>query len=323
MELIIDDNFKETFKMYYGNMDDDILLDNINATFAAFDPEVIVDAVNIVKTARVLGMTYTECCEKVVETIRNRFPVERDINKFVFNIVFKSLITSGVSEVEDLLQKPRDILREIAAKHFRVRLNKVTDEMMAVMDNASRNFQTQSYSVDEPPTGSWDEYYYNVCKQVARNSKCLSRRIGAVLVQDKSIISTGYNGPPRGVPRCDVRWRLDKDFAEKYGKHIVDNEFVGICPRRVIGFKSGEGLDVCPAGHAERNALINAARNGICTRDTSLYMTCGIPCTPCLVEIINAGVREIVVGSLHTYDSTAMYLLNQSKLSIRMFDFIK
>ena len=162
-----------------------------------------------------------------------------------------------------------------------------------------------------------------MARQTARNSKCLSRRIGCVMVKDKSILSTGYNGPPRGIPRCDMRWEIDQPFIDKYGPMVKGQELEGKCPRYPIGFKSGEGLEICPAAHAERNALINAARNGIATRDTILYMSCGFPCSPCLVEIINAGVKEIVVTSLKIYDSTTMYLLTQSDLGVRLFDFIK
>jgi dCMP deaminase len=120
-----------------------------------------------------------------------------------------------------------------------------------------------------------------------------------------------------------LRWSLDEAFVKKYGDKIKDQAVRGRCPRHVIGFKSGEGLDVCPAGHAERNALINAARKGIATKGSLLYMTCGIPCSPCLVEIINAGVDGIVVTSLKVYDDSAMYLIKQSNLKIRLFDFIK
>lgn len=180
------------------------------------------------------------------------------------------------------------------------------------------------YNVTDDPVRSWDEYFFNVCRQVARNSKCLSRRIGAVLVYDKSIISTGYNGPPRGVPPCNKRWKLDKKFTEEYKGFNFDLESVKTkCPRKIIGFESGAGLDVCVAGHAERNTLINAARNGIRTKGGTLCMSCGIPCTPCLVEIINAGIEEIVVTSFEFYDASGPYLLKQSDLKVRLFDFIE
>ena len=75
----------------------------------------------------------------------------------------------------------------------------------------------------------------------------------------------------------------------------------------------------CVAGHAERNTLINAARHGIQTKDAKLYMNCGIPCTPCLVEIINAGIEEIIVTKWSFYDVSAEYILNESGLKCRVY----
>ncbi len=150
---------------------------------------------------------------------------------------------------------------------------------------------------------NWDDYFYSVAEVVAKNSKCYSRKIGAILVQDKSIISTGYNGPPRGVPSC------------------VTLKAPNLCPRKALGFQSGQGLEFCPAGHAERNVLINAARNGICTNDTILYCTCGVPCKDCLIEIINAGVRQVVVtNSNEYYDDLSKYLIESSGLSVREYE---
>lgn len=180
----------------------------------------------------------------------------------------------------------------------------------------------------------WDQWYYEICTVVAKKSQCLSRKIGAILVRDKTIISQGYNGPPRGVITCDERWHFDGNMQKKAGFDKMDpvdflnkykNELEGKCPRYVpeMGFKSGEGLEWCVAGHAERNALINAARCGISTKGTTMYMDCGIPCTPCLVEIINAGVAEIVVSKMTFYDQSAEYLLNQSGLMHRVYDHLK
>lgn len=189
---------------------------------------------------------------------------------------------------------------------------------------ALKKFDTGSYTVNLPKPVSRDKWFYDLAATVASYSSCHSRRIGAVLVRDKSVISTGYNGPPRGVPTCDQRWHLDHKFLKKYEEAYVNYkaDLKGVCPRRVIGFPSGQGLEICPAGHAERNALINAARFGTETKGTKLYMTCAVPCTPCLVEIINAGVKEIIVADARIYDETAEYLLNNSNLMIRLFDFI-
>jgi len=178
-----------------------------------------------------------------------------------------------------------------------------------------------------------DVWLYELCHQVAKASQCLSRKIGAVLVRDKSIISQGYNGPPRGVKTCDERWLSDPELRKAAGFEQDDSEFLsmyndkleGICPRYIpeMGFKSGEGLDWCVAGHAERNALINAARFGIATKGTTMYMDCGTPCTPCMVEIINAGVEEIVITREHYYDQSAEYLLKESGLKWRIYDHLK
>jgi dCMP deaminase len=268
-------------------------------------------------------MLYTECYDKIVEKILQKFPVSDDIDRFILCITVKIMIAMNSVNLDTLLVKPRDIYREVASKHFRIPVKKVTDNMITkikLLDDISYNPE-----IDKKVSG-WDEYFYNVCVQVARNTKCFSRRIGSILVYDKSIISSGYNGPPRGVPACDMRWKIDPEFAEVAVNNsivnLADGSHIHKCPRRYLGYKSGEALDICPAGHAERNSLINAARNGIKTKDTSMYLTCGIPCTPCLVEIINAGVKEIIVTSLKTYDKTSMYLLNQSQINVRLFDFI-
>ena len=171
-----------------------------------------------------------------------------------------------------------------------------------------------------------DEWFLENCNSVAKGSKCLSRKIGAILVRDNSIISTGYNGPPRGVPHCWDRYALDPKLQElltQDGKTPSDEDIATVCPRYIAGFKSGQGLDWCVAGHAERNALINAARHGIKTKGTKLYMDCGVPCTPCLVEIINAGVEEIIVTKMVFYDVSAEYVLKNSPLKYRVYDHLK
>ena len=147
----------------------------------------------------------------------------------------------------------------------------------------------------------WDQYFYSICNVVGSNSKCLSRQIGAVLVKDKVIICTGYNGPPRGIPHCEG----------------------DICPRRKLGFKSGEGLEKCPAAHAERNAIIQAARLGIKVKDSVLYLNTSIPCKDCLIEIINAGIIEVVCTEDKLYDELSEFLIKKITLfggfNIRQF----
>lgn len=171
----------------------------------------------------------------------------------------------------------------------------------------------------------WDKYYLDICRTVGTKSNCLSRQIGAILVRDKSIIATGYNGPPRGVCRCNDRWMFDLKQA------FVPDEYRGrpldkICPRYIMGYRSGEGLEFCPSGHAERNALINAGREGVCIKGSNMYMDCGLPCIPCLIEIINAGVEEIVCTSTIIYGEKnkplSDMILEQSGLKVRVYNHI-
>lgn len=323
MELKIDDKFKIDYNNYFKDFSNKLIMERINNVFSEYDSGIIVDTVNIIKTASVLDMTYTKCHSKVVKTIIDKFPLDGDIDFFILCVTLKIMIASNYTSIDEILFKSRDIYKEVTARYFRVPVNKVTDSMIEKALKASDRFTKKSYSINDTPVESWDEYFYNVCRQVARHSKCFSRRIGSVLVYDKAIISTGYNGPPRGVPKCDLRWKLDDAFSKKYSEKIGEQSVEGRCPRHVIGFKSGEGLEICPAGHAERNALINAARKGIATKGSFLYMTCGIPCSSCLVEIINAGVEEIIVTSLMIYDESSMYLIEQSSLRVRLFDFVK
>lgn len=323
MEIIVDDNFKDSYEFHYGAYKDKVVFDCINNTLSAYDHELLIDAINVVKTCATLRHSYSKCYKNVFNKIVSRFPVNDDIEKFILSVVIKIMISIGSSSIEKLIDSTRSVDREVAAKHFRIPLKKVTEEMVAEIITASEEFSDGEYSVSDDPLCSWDDYFYNICRQVARNSKCFSRRIGCVLVYDKSIISTGYNGPPRGLPKCDFRWKLDHNLNTKIKNICDESEFTGICPRKMLGYKSGEGLDICVAGHAERNTLINAARNGIRTKGTTLYVTTGIPCKDCLIEIINAGVREIVVVSLKVYDEQSMYLISNSDLDVRFYDFIK
>ena len=178
---------------------------------------------------------------------------------------------------------------------------------------------------------TWDEYYLKICQAVSENSKCFSRKIGAILVNDKSIISTGYNSAPRGVPPCNERaiknGRInDINLYQELSKKNINYRDAppNKCPRQIMGFKSGEGLEWCVAGHAERNALINAARYGIPTKGTKMYMNCYIPCSPCLIEIINAGVEEIICTDHNKgyYDVSAEYLIKTSGLKWRLYESI-
>jgi len=151
-------------------------------------------------------------------------------------------------------------------------------------------------------------------------SSCLSRQIGAILVRDKTIIATGYNGPPRGVPHCGKeRSKKDSllfDELRQNPKLFGDDT---MCPRQRLGYDSGEGLHLCPAAHAEENCIINAARIGVEVLGSTMYMNCPIPCKECLKKIINAGIKDVVCTRLDAYDGLSEFLLSYSDLKIRTY----
>lgn len=291
------------FEKYYDICGDD------------FDP-VILGIQNYIVVGNDLGFTYDEIRDSIYDDELITSIVTDGLDKLIVLCVAKYAFLNEISGIDKYFHLQRNIYKEVTAIKHGIKGEDVTEDMIATTKLID---DKNSYSVEGDPIVNWDEYFYNVSITVGRNSKCLSRRIGAVLVKDKSIISTGYNGPPRGIPTCDLRWQIDSTFREKY-KNIDFSK--KICSRKSIGFASGQGLEICVAGHAERNALINAARNGIKTKGTTLYMSCGVPCSACLVEIINAGVVEIVVTTMKTYDESAMYLLENSNLKVRLYDFL-
>lgn len=168
---------------------------------------------------------------------------------------------------------------------------------------------------------NWDSYFYGVCVSISDKSPCLSRKIGAIIVRDHSILSTGYNGPARGIPHCGPdRYEKDEELLAALKIPTYEVEY-GICPRKTLGFKSGEGMQWCPAQHAEENAISNAARNGVNVCGSTLYLNTVIPCKNCFSTLINAGIVEIVCGSMTLYDVHSKFIINNSDIKVREFNF--
>ncbi|MBE3139132.1 MAG: hypothetical protein IMZ53_00950 [Thermoplasmata archaeon] len=169
----------------------------------------------------------------------------------------------------------------------------------------------------------WDRYFHSICIAVATKSPCLSRKIGAILVRDHSIVSTGFDGPSRGIPHCGQSRLLSDIYLSKYihgmvgqlTRSRINNE----CPRKLLGYESGTHMELCPAQHAEENAVSNAARLGVSTVNTTLYMNCVIPCKNCFGTLINAGISEIVVDEVKSYDIHTQYLIDNANIKIRRF----
>lgn len=140
---------------------------------------------------------------------------------------------------------------------------------------------------------TWEEYFMTVCLDIAKRSSCLSRQVGAVIVKDKRILATGYNGSPQGIEPC-----CDK----------------GYCIRKES--KSGENLDTCFAVHAEMNAILQCAKVGVSCEGATLYVTT-FPCVNCMKAIINSGINTIIY--LEDYEAP----LSKKLASLRGIDCLK
>ena len=117
---------------------------------------------------------------------------------------------------------------------------------------------------------SHNETMMMICEAVAERSTCLNRKVGAVICIDDRVVSTGYNGAPKGHPHC------------------IES---GFCLR--AGCAHGEGLDLCPAAHAEQNAIASAARTGVTTKGGTMYCTTR-PCSWCAKLIVCAGITKVI-----------------------------
>lgn len=136
-----------------------------------------------------------------------------------------------------------------------------------------------------------------ITELVAKRSTCLRREVGAIIVKDRHILSTGYNGPPKGVPHCDE---------------------IGGCLRQQMNIPSGERHEICRAVHAEQNAIIQAAKMGINIEGSDMYITTH-PCFICAKMIINAGIKRIIINEGYP-DKLADDILKEAGIEIIQYN---
>ncbi|MBN1688739.1 MAG: dephospho-CoA kinase [Candidatus Omnitrophica bacterium] len=140
----------------------------------------------------------------------------------------------------------------------------------------------------------WDHYFMEIAKVAALRSNCMKRRVAAVIVKDKRIIATGYNGTPRGIKNC--------------------NE--GGCPRCNSLEPSGKGLPDCVCSHAEENAIVQSAYHGVSVKDSIIYTTFS-PCLICTKMIINAGILEVVYNVDYPMSDVSLRLFEEAGVKVR------
>ena len=143
---------------------------------------------------------------------------------------------------------------------------------------------------------SWEEYFSDITNLVSTRSTCTRRKVGAIIVRNKRVLSTGYNGAPTGVSHC-----LD----------------VG-CLRDKMNIPSGQRHELCRGLHAEQNAIIQAASHGISVAESELYCT-NLPCIICTKMIINAGIKEVVYETEYHFTGQARDLFAAAGVICRQF----
>ena len=143
----------------------------------------------------------------------------------------------------------------------------------------------------------WDTYFMDIAHVVKTRSNCSRRQVAAVIVKDRRIISTGYNGTPRGVRNC------------------CD----GGCARCASDAPSGTGLGECICSHAEENSITQAAYHGISTKDATIYVTLS-PCLMCSKMIINAGIREVVYDEEYSVTEQTRAILREAGVALRRLE---
>ena len=147
----------------------------------------------------------------------------------------------------------------------------------------------------ENPRPSNDEYFMEMAHLVSTRSTCLRRKVGAVIVKDKRVLTTGYNGAPKGIAHCAQAG----------------------CIRQQMNVPSGERHELCRGVHAEQNAIIQAAVFGVGIGGATIYIT-NYPCSVCAKLMLNAGIAEVVYDGEYK-DDLATQLLAEGKIKVRNF----
>lgn len=168
----------------------------------------------------------------------------------------------------------------------------INDGTIEELQRKAAEVVTQVLSRAKRP--QWDEYFMSIAQVVASRSNCVKRKVAAIIVKDRRIISTGYNGTPRGARNC--------------------NE--GGCPRCNGLAPSGTALEECLCSHGEENAITQAAYHGISVRGASLYSTLS-PCLLCTKMIINSGILEVVYNHDYPLGETSLKLLEEARVQVR------
>ncbi len=190
-----------------------------------------------------------------------------------FKILEEAELSNAISHGQQLLacQQLADfrMINEGTIEQFQNKIRKLLQQLMRKLNRPG-----------------WDEYFMKLAKVASLRSNCVKRKVAAVIVREKRVVSTGYNGTPRGTKNC----------------------YEGGCPRCNSFADSGTQLEECFCSHGEENAITQAAYHGVSVKDATLYTTVA-PCLMCTKMIVNAGIQEVVYNSDYPLNETSFKLL--------------
>ncbi|MFW6024940.1 MAG: deaminase [Candidatus Woesearchaeota archaeon] len=242
----------------------------------------------------------------VIESIRNPHEFE-ELNK-LDNFKLIRIVSDPKKRYKRLLDRDRDNEinsfsdfleleeRENSKDENFQKVEAVEEKTPVVVrnDDTLEKFKKKiSLLIDTIERPKWDRYFMNIAELVSERSTCYRRHVGAVIVKEKEIITTGYNGPPKKT------------------KHCLE---VG-CFKERNDVSSGKGHDDCRAAHAEQNAITQASFNGVSTKGAKIYIT-SAPCSHCSKLIINSGIKEVIYKEPYP-DSMRDEMFKQAGITVR------
>ncbi|MBI2092944.1 MAG: AAA family ATPase [Deltaproteobacteria bacterium] len=314
-------DFLQTMGYHYHSLSD-VIRDEVLARGKKITRELLTDTGNELRTTygpsvladRVLAKLDPEK-NYIVDSVRNPFEVEalrrrKDFYLLMIDaepkIRFERLKARGrEKDPEDYDSFLKQEAKEAGSNDPNAQqLNRTCDMADAKVENNDtleelhedirHVLRALAANQDRP---SWDEYFMKIAQVAALRSNCIKRKVAAVIVRDQRVVSTGYNGTPRGIKNC--------------------NE--GGCPRCHTFGKSGVALDECLCAHAEENAIAQAAYHGVRVSGTTLYSTYS-PCLRCTKLIINSGVSEVVYSLAYPMEKIPLSLLTEAGVKVRQLE---
>jgi dCMP deaminase len=281
----------------------DVLIDIGNELREKFGPGVLAERI-----VRNLGSEQNY----VIDSIRNPHEVEALRQRSDFTLLAieadqaarfeRSRARARESAAQTLQQFVEEEARELSSENPASQQLNATRQKAELVVNNDGTLEELHRELDKllPPLMSrfmrptWDEYFMSIARVVAMRSNCMKRKVAAIIVKDMRVVSTGYNGTPRGAKNC--------------------NE--GGCPRCNGMAASGTALDECLCCHGEENAITQAAYHGTSLKGSTLYTTFA-PCLLCTKMIINSGIVEVVYNQDYPLNDTALSLLKECGVKLR------